>query len=184
MKTNPTALFFAFLLMLTVAGCGGGLCPIDVPDCCRNVVFGCGPFELPFGCSCSDYGYPFTTQSKRVVLPAAVAPETVWNGTLKQRNSSCPGLPDVLKGNLQIFTSSRGVQITVPGYGKLYGQRRSNRYVASGSYSPFTACIGKTRVKMAASKERKAHTSVAMSYHCNGRRVCSAQYDGELQSGS
>jgi hypothetical protein len=42
-------------LALLISGCSGLNCPFERPDCCDNLVFGCGPFDLPDGCDCGDY---------------------------------------------------------------------------------------------------------------------------------
>jgi len=170
----------ATITIVTLGGCGGLGCPLDVPDCCRNVVFGCGPFELPFGCSCSSYGYSATAGAK--ITAASVFPtQNLWKGSLRQQSSSCLGLEKSIQGNLQLTTSSRRVKITVPGYGVLRGHRRNREYRAVGSYKLFGSCVGRARLKLTAAQQGESFASVAVVYQCGGKSLCSAKYHGALK---
>ena len=56
-KTTRPVLLSIVVTAFALTGCegGGGVCPWQRPSCCDNNLFGCGPFDLPQGCSCGDY---------------------------------------------------------------------------------------------------------------------------------
>lgn len=172
----------AIATMCVLSGCGGGFnCPFNPPQCCYNVLFGCGPFDIPFGCECSSYGLARVAPAKAPAMFAGAKVDNVWNGELTRRSSSCPGLPKKLRGKVVVKTTARRITVTVPGYGVLRGQRRGRDYRATGSYAPFTpTCKGKATVTVSPRGRSRAGVSAAMTYGCGERSLCSARYNGAL----
>ena len=173
-------IFFFFCGLL--AGCGGGFnCPFNPPQCCYNVLFGCGPFDIPFGCECSSYGLARVAPATAPATFAGKKVSDVWSGALSRKRSSCPGIPATLRGRVVIKTTGRRIAVTVPGYGVLRGQRRGRVYRAKGAYAPFTpTCQGTATVTLAPQAGRRAGIDAVMSYGCGETNLCSARYRGSL----
>jgi len=172
----------ALLFIVVLSGCGGGFnCPFNPPQCCYNVLFGCGPFDIPFGCECSSYGLARVAPAKSAMTFAGATVDNVWNGTLSRQSSSCPGLPKTLRGKVVVKTTGRRISITVPGYGVLRGQRRGRVYRATGSYAPFTpTCKGIANVTVNPNGRLRAGIGASMTYSCGAAPLCSARYNGAL----
>ncbi|MFM1847809.1 MAG: hypothetical protein RL417_1283 [Pseudomonadota bacterium] len=169
--------------LLLLSGCGGGFnCPFNPPQCCYNVLFGCGPFDIPFGCECSSYGLARLAPKRSPATFAGKQVDNVWSGSISRQRSTCPGLPKTLKGRVVIKTSGRRITVTVPGYGVLRGQRRGRVYRARGSYAPFTpTCKGEAVVTLNPLAKSRSRVKSAMSYGCGETKLCSARYVGSLE---
>jgi hypothetical protein len=179
MKT-PFKSLVLIVLLSQLAGCGGGLnCPFDPPECCYNQLFGCGPFDLPFGCECSAYGL---ARSGAVSAAKARSKEGGWLGELTRMASSCPGSPQRVKGYLEIKARRRAISVRVPGYGTLRGIRRGGRYHVKGSYAPVTpTCSAKVRALFESRSDLAASLTVRVGYGCGGVELCSARYTGTIE---
>lgn len=163
-----------------VTGCGGGLnCPFDPPNCCYNQLFGCGPFELPFGCDCASYGLARTSPA---ALGAATPDGAVRAGDVARVSSSCPGAPKRVRGNLKIHAGRSAITVRVPGYGTLRGVRRGSVYVARGSYAPVTpTCRARVRATLEPTDRASMRISVRVGYGCGRVELCAARYVGNAE---
>ncbi len=182
--------FFLGAAVLLCAGCEGGIdCPIDPPACCENVVFGCGLFDLPQGCSCSQYGLAYT-KLPPAPLTAAVAPRSVspglsgnWSGILQRGATTCSTLPAALRGSVRVAERKGIVNVTIAGYGQLRGKTTTAGYSVTGRYSvPFSSCSAKLATKFTTLRRGTGKAQVQIDYSCSkSKYACSAQYRGTLQ---
>jgi hypothetical protein len=167
------------ILLLFLSGCGGGLnCPIDPPNCCYNALFGCGPFDLQFGCECADYGLSVPEISYSRVNEAAA----IWFAKLTQEKSSCLAAPKKISGNLKITESKRSVRIEVPGYGVLHGKGSAKLgYKLSGQYKiPLSTCSAKITGAYKKNSSNRAMLNTVVSYTCLFAPTCQTSYRGML----
>jgi len=179
MKT-PFKSLVLIVLLSQIAGCGGGLnCPFDPPECCYNQLFGCGPFDLPFGCECSAYGL---ARSGAVAPAKARSKEGGSLGELTRMASTCPGSPQRVKGNLEIKARRRAISVRVPGYGTFRGIRRGGRYRVKGSHAPVTpTCPAQVRASIEPRTDSSAAFKVRVGYGCGAVELCSARYVGTVE---
>lgn len=171
------------LTVVSLSSCGGGLnCPIDPPSCCYDQLFGCGTFDLPFGCTCESYGINSAARASRALqTPMNDSINGAWRGVFVREQSSCAGLPETLRGGIGVSGSRRSVRVAVPGYGVLRGTRYSTGFKASGFFAPFSPlCRGKVQVTFDRNDTTSASVRAAMSYSCGRRSICSARYAGQL----
>jgi hypothetical protein len=186
------------LLVLTISllslGCagGGGFCPINIPSCCYDTLFGCGTFDLPAGCSCSDYGYmsrvdaqkAFGSSNKRSFTSNRGLSGT-WSGIIQKENDSCGSFLKKVNGVVRIHQTPRKTSVYVPGFGSLKGARQSRGFRASGTYRPFmSSCKANVAVKFTTQKRGIAATQTTVSLACPGVNRCSATYTGTVQKNS
>ena len=167
---NRIFFFLFFLLTLGAIGCtgggGGGFCPFNIPSCCYDTLFGCGTFDLPAGCSCSDYGYMARVNTKNL-FPSKPATRSLrvkgdmtgtWSGILNQKSKSC--LMFTLKqvnGVASIRDQKRSVFVTIPGYGRLTGRKNGKVTSAMGSYNGKLLCSSSIAVSITSLKDGVAH---------------------------
>ncbi len=176
---------FAFIIALCATGCGGGIdCPIDTPDCCYNVLFGCGFFDLPSGCSCDHYGLSYQGAAAAFTKPRAVPSRGMngnWSGALQKSQSSSPSFLNRVSGMVAVKEQGNRVTVTVPGYGKLRGLKSSKGYTVSGQYGSFlSTCKSTVRASFIKSRAGSGTLQIGVNYNC-GRSSCSAQYRGTIQ---
>lgn len=182
--------FSSLALLVLVQGCSqGGLCPLDTPDCCENYLFGCGTFDLPFGCTCEQYGVFSATKTPKV--PSAASSKKskptrslsgTWRGGLTRNKSTCLGAPANLNGVLFATERNGKLTIVVPGYGTLRGSGNAARgYKLRGAYVPFlSSCKADIQATFLSPRAGSARINAKLTYSC-GSRSCSAEYQGNLK---
>lgn len=172
------------MIILSLASCGGGLnCPIDPPACCSNVLFGCGTFDLPFGCECSQWGFGRSVPPQRLSGPITRGADLSgsWRGPLNRTTSSCAGLPRTVRGAVAVTTTGQRVTVAIPGYGNLRGTTRATGFSASGALYPFTPlCRADVNTDFTRKNATTNTVRTSLVYTCGRTRVCSAQYVGEM----
>ena len=167
------------LLMRTVlfaTGCDGGFnCPLDRPACCDNVLFGCGTFDLPDGCTCANFLYSPIT---RGYSAARASTTSTLSGTyrveLNRSSSSCAGLLPRVTGSVGVRENKGAVTVTIPGYGVLKGKVVNRIIRAAGSYRAlfFNCTVG---VRTAFSATRPKGTATAdLTISCGSKEPCTA----------
>lgn len=183
---------FVLISLAGVDSCedgGDGDCPFDPPRCCYNVLFGCGPFDLPEGCSCRDYGLFFNRNISSNVMPmknASMASPLLgkeWMGTLMQTGGTCSSAPKQVSGIVIVNRRKDGrVTIAVPGYGNLVGRVRGSTITANGSFTPlFSSCRSQVATTMKKVNSRLSPTRSTFKYVCRSEVVCDAAYSGVLK---
>ena len=190
MRAGQLARSLALGALLAVSsGCDGSFdCPIDVPDCCDNVVFGCGLFDLPMGCTCEQYGRALhhniaALASSQVTksLPSRGLNGT-WSGILKRSSSTCPSFLANVRGVIGVSERKGVVTVFVPGYGRLRGKVRGSGYTVSGSYTPArSSCRAQLRAVVKRSGPAIGNVQLQVNYTCRARSSCASQYRGTLQ---
>jgi hypothetical protein len=192
MRTLQSLLIVAFSLFSLGCSGGGGFCPNNIPSCCYDTLFGCGTFDLPAGCSCSDYGYmsrvdvekAFGSSKQRNVRSSSGLTGT-WSGILKKNTDSCGSLLKQINGVVRIHQTPRKTSVYVPGFGSLKGSRRARGFRASGSYRPFlSSCKANVTVNFISQKRGIASTQSTVAIACPGTYSCSATYKGTVQKNS
>jgi hypothetical protein len=159
-------------------------CPANRPACCDNVLFGCGPFELPDGCSCSTYfsSSAFSSEATRAYSITRSSTGPGFTGTYRTRLTApakvCPGFLPTIGGAVRVRDSRGRVVVTVPGYGVLRGRAVGASLQAKGSYRPLlSACSAALALSMSAPTPT-SRVAVNIAVTCRGIRSCNAQYSG------
>jgi hypothetical protein len=187
--------FLTAAVLFVLCGCagGGGLgggfnCPFNVPSCCYDSLFGCGTFDLPEGCSCSQYGF-YSKENISALQYFSPAPKTAsknlsgtWRGNLKKQSSTCRALPAKVDGIVRIYDNPTSVSVAVPGYGTLRGGKSNTRgFKANGKYSSyFLACRADVSTVFTKSSFSRGTLQANVEYVCGGRVSCTAQYKGTI----
>lgn len=194
---NKYFLIVIFSLMIGAIGCDtsseGGFCPSNIPSCCYDSLFGCGTFELPAGCSCSDYGFMDRVNAKKLlqskpankIVRAKGDLTGVWSGILKQKSNSCSILNlKQINGVASIRDQKRSVILTIPGYGRLTGRKNGKVTSASGTYSKNSICSSIIDINITSMKDGVASLKSHISTRCAMRPQCEANYNGIIQRNS
>lgn len=182
-------IIYCGIVAATVSGCSGGFtCPFNRPACCDNVLFGCGTFELPGGCSCSDYflNANFARQYRMVSyrqFPKRAAPMSsgTWRiVATKDDPSSCPLLLQRLSRKVRIRESARQALLNVPGILTLEGKRVGNKLGLSGERSISSlGCRAKMGATVTLRRALIADVRISINAKCrNPTLSCNATYQG------
>lgn len=179
----------AIALLLAAMGCGGGFsCPFTRPSCCDNAIFGCGPFDLPQGCSCNEYalrtfsGELKSSASKASQSPRAPRDET-WRVALQKTSGNCSYLSNSVTSTVLIRTAGTRVQIRPIGYPTLRGTRsgRSTRVRGTQSVGMLRCQATLSGVISHISSPRGA-TSASIDMACqNSTLSCRATFTGSAR---
>lgn len=170
-----------YITCLVFAGCGGGLnCPLDPPSCCYNNLFGCGTFDLPFGCECSDYGLS-VPEAEAAKNNRIMSSNNDWSGVFNKTSATCPFFRDQISGTLRIQESKNGAKVMVPGYGTLNGRGNvKTGSTLSGTYTvPTSGCKAKVSGLYKRRQSNSSKMSLKIDYVC-GLSKCTASYQGNL----
>ncbi len=176
-------------------GCAGGFdCPFERPACCENVLFGCGPFDLPNGCSCSDYfmksfsGFTLPNQLSRQTLISAkggLADVTgTWRSTGTKTNSTaCPTLPRSATSTLLIREENKKVSVKLLGYSTLRGNRVGEVVRVQGAYKvPFLGCEAFIKSEIKPTSAANSPVTTTVDWRCKvASRSCSVTYTGNAK---
>jgi hypothetical protein len=179
----------ALFITLSVSGCGGGFnCPFQRPSCCDNVLFGCGPFDLPQGCSCGDFFSnsfrgKFAVKQGQLMRMSSATAAGKWRAKLTRKTSNCRSILSSLVSNVTISQSGSRVTMTAPGIATLRGTRTNNTINVTGQYTPMLmlGCDAQVASKMDLSANDRASVTGNVRITCRSRpsNNCSASYSGE-----
>jgi hypothetical protein len=181
---NWSAHFAALLAAITVSGCAGVSCPFNRPACCDNALFGCGPFDLPQGCSCSDYfsrsfsGAPIS-QAARQISSRGVQDST-WRIALEKRSGSCSYLRNSIQTTLLIRSQGKQLQVKALGYPRLRGTRSSRSMKMRGKHQlSFPACTVQLDASILLTNPSQGTAQGSVEISCSASSLsCSATYSG------
>ncbi len=179
---------FSSLLLLSGCNGGGGSCPWDRPSCCDNNLFGCGPFDLPEGCSCGDYlsrsfqGFPIRSSAAPVRQTIAAAGGT-WRVLLTKSGNGCSYLKRRTTATVLIRERNQQVSMKLLGFATLRGNRVGRNVRTRGRVRvPFSRCAADmmSAVSLGSSTAGSVTGSIAVS--CAAQSLsCSATYSGHLR---
>ena len=183
--------FAAIVVCLcALAGCdgGGGSCPWDRPSCCDNVLFGCGPFDLPQGCSCGDYfsrsfqGAPLQSQAGPA-LRTLTTTEGTWRVTLTKAGDGCSYLKKQTTATVLIRERNQQVSLKLLGFVTLRGNRIGRAVRTRGRLkAPLSRCAADIRSDINLSSLRAGSISGAVNVSCARQALsCSATYTGNMK---
>jgi hypothetical protein len=188
-RKNTLALAAFFLIFTAFSGCGGGFnCPFDRPSCCDNILFGCGPFDLPQGCSCSDFfSYSsrgsFAVKRGELMRMTATTAAGRWRVRLNRQSSNCRNVLSTVVSNMTLSQSGSRVTLTAPGIATMRGTRTNNTINTTGQYTPllFIGCDAQLSSRMQLTANDKASVTGSVKIICKNRPAnnCSASYSGE-----
>ena len=182
------------IFLVGMAGCGGLSCPFQRPSCCDNVLFGCGTFDLPDGCSCSDY---FLSSSSAVskMLTREVAPMSrarrvsrsttgVWRLTARKADSAaCPYLPRTIQRKVVVRESRGRAEMKVPGLLSLSGSRSGDTIALGGERSLRQyGCEAKVNATISLASGRSGSVRLVLDNRCVSANLrCAVTYVGEMR---
>lgn len=183
------------LLTSIVSGCAGGFdCPFERPSCCDNVLFGCGPFDLPNGCSCGDYflksftGFNLPNQFPNQTLISAkggLADVTgTWRATGSKTNANaCPTLPRSATSTLLIREENKKVSVKLLGYSTLRGNRVGEVVRVQGAYKmPLLGCEAFIKTEISPASATNSPVTTTVDWRCKvPSRSCSVTYKGNAK---
>lgn len=179
-------LLLGCLTAVILTGCEGGNCPFQRPACCDNALFGCGPFDLPNGCSCGDYfsrSFRGAIQQPRENLftRADLSMDGTWRVSLTKTSGGCSYLQKTAKGTLLVRERSKKVSIKVRGVATLRGDRRNKRVGARGQVkSVFPKCTASISSAFTLIDSMNANVSGGVVVSCsNSSLSCQASYEGK-----
>jgi hypothetical protein len=176
--------------LYSLVGCegGGGSCPWERPSCCDNVLFGCGPFDLPQGCSCGDYfsrsfqGAPLQSQSESA-RRALTTTEGTWRVTLTKSGDGCSYLKKQTTATVLIRERNQQVSLKLLGFVTLRGSRVGRTMRTRGRLKvPFSRCAADVKSDINLSSLRAGTVSGSVAVSCAREGLsCSATYSGSLK---
>lgn len=183
--------FAAIVVCLyALAGCdgGGGSCPWERPSCCDNVLFGCGPFDLPQGCSCGDYfsrsfqGAPLQPQSD-TTRRALTTTEGTWRVTLTKSGNGCSYLKKQTTATVLIRERNQQVSLKLLGFVTLRGNRVGRTVRTRGRLKvPFSRCAADVKSDINLSGLQAGSVSGTVAVSCSRAALsCSATYTGSMK---
>jgi hypothetical protein len=177
------------LITILASGCdGGGSCPFQRPSCCDNQLFGCGPFDMPQGCSCDDYlsrsfqGAALRSSAERKAPPSD-STEGTWRVSLRKVTPGCPQLSRQSQRTIIARERRRRVELKLLGYANLRGSRAARLVRARGQYRTlFPRCVADAQVKMSLIDPRSARVSAEIQVSCAQSALsCAATFEGVAQ---
>jgi len=180
----------ACVLAIIVAGCngGGGNCPWERPSCCDNNLFGCGPFDLPQGCSCGDYssrsfqGFPLMTR-------AAPPPSTslsmngTWRLALQKNGSACTYLSKQSTSTVLVRERKQQVSMKLVGFTTLRGNRIGKALKPRGRMRiPHPKCSAEVDADVTLTGPATANVVGTVTVTCLDQSLsCTTTYRGNLK---
>jgi hypothetical protein len=182
-KTRPAhfaTLFFAIVL----SACAGVSCPLTRPACCDNALFGCGPFDLPQGCSCGDYfSRSFSGAPKSVATKQASSrgiQDSTWRISLERKSGDCSYLRNSIQTTLLIRSVGRQIQAKALGYPRLRGTRTSRSMKMRGKrQTGFAACTVQLDASIILTNPSEGTAQGSIEISCPASDLsCSATYYG------
>ena len=175
--------------LLFASGCtgGGGNCPWERPSCCDNNLFGCGPFDIPQGCSCGDYfsrsfqGFPL--QQKAVPRRSTLnTMEGTWRVSLQKNGSGCSYLSKQSTATLLVRERSQQVSVKLLGFVTLRGSRTGKNVKPRGQIKmPYPRCTADVTTDITLSSATTGTLTGTIAVTCQNQSLsCAASYNGSL----
>jgi hypothetical protein len=174
------------IVSIAMAACdGGGSCPFQKPSCCDNALFGCGPFDIPQGCSCSDYfsrawsGAPRGSLTAQQVATKGTTDGT-WRMSLQKDSGGCDYLSKTTVQNVQIREQRGRVTAKVMGIANMRGDRVDRRARLRGRVrSPLPRCESDIVANLTLVNPAVLSITGSISVVCSDRKLsCRASYTG------
>jgi hypothetical protein len=177
-------------LVFALAGCegGGGNCPWNRPSCCDNHLFGCGPFDLPQGCSCGDYlsrsfrGDPL--QSKAAPVRQTLnSLQGTWRALLTKNGNDCSYLKKQTTTTVLIRERNQQITMKLLGLATLRGNRVGRNVRTRGQMRvPLSQCSAEVKSDVTLSSANAGTISGTINVTCRSQNLsCSAAYSGALK---
>jgi hypothetical protein len=171
----------AFVLV----GCSGANCPFNRPACCDNALFGCGPFDLPQGCSCGDYfsrsfhGAPKSEPAMIAQSPKRIQDST-WRISLEKQSGNCSYLRESIQTTLLVRSQGRQLQVKALGYPRFRGSRTSRSMkIRSKRQLGFPRCMVQLDASIVLSSSSQGNAQGAVDIACSTQALsCSATFSG------
>jgi len=177
------------LLLVTgaIVSCsGGGSCPFERPSCCDNALFGCGPFDLPQGCSCGDYfsrsfsGSALGVRAESEKKKAALTTNGSWRVALARTSGGCAYLDERVNQTLLIRERNKRLVVKVIGVGTMKGDRVDREAKVRGQFKTLSPlCVTEMwgDVRLVSSSALNVSSSIAVT--CKEKKLsCTASYSG------
>jgi hypothetical protein len=188
MKRSVIAALVLLVPLTLLLGCSGADCPFTKPSCCDNALFGCGPFDLPQGCSCSDYfsrsfsGVPKTSASTRALSVRGLQ-DASWRLDLQRDGKGCAYLSSSVRNTITIRSLGRRVEVKALGYPKLRGLRTNRSLRARGMHRLiFPRCSITIDASMIQESENKGRVSGTAVIACQQEALsCTTRFTGVAQ---
>lgn len=171
-------------------GCNGGgaNCPWERPSCCDNNLFGCGPFDIPQGCSCGDYlsrsfqGFPIQSKaaSSRQTLNTS---EGTWRVALTKSGDGCSYLKKQAVTTLLLRERNQQISAKLLGFVTLRGNRVGRNVRTRGRIKvPFSQCLADVKSAITLSSATAGKVTGTVDVSCPTPNLsCSASYSGTLK---
>ena len=178
-------LIVSFMMM----SCNGGAsCPFERPSCCDNALFGCGPFDLPQGCSCGDYfSRSFSGGALRVHPKSGkrgeLSSDGIWRVALERTSGGCSYLDDKINQTLLIRERNRKVVVTILGVSTLRGNRMNREAKVRGQFRTISPrCVAEMRGDLSMVSASSLNVSSFVSVVCKQKELsCTASYAGRAK---
>lgn len=174
---------------VVIAGCtGGGNCPWERPSCCDNALFGCGPFDIPEGCSCGDYfsrsfqGFPLTQKASRRPLTSNSVDGT-WRATLQKNGGDCDYLSQNSTATVLMRETKQQVNVKMLGFVTLRGNRAGRNIKPKGQLKfPFPRCTADVSSDINLTSATSGTVNGTVKVVCQKQELsCSAMFSGQLK---
>lgn len=191
MKRLLQACVLSLITVPLSVGCAGINCPYNRPACCDNALFGCGPFDLPQGCSCSDYfsrSYSGTTLQNVVAsrstgsspLAKRFVHDATWRISIQKQDDNCPYISDSIQSTIMIRTQGKRVEVKIPGYSKLRGLRSNRSMRVRGIHQlQFPSCIATIEASIIHESQTAGSASGKLGVVCQQSSLsCSTTFQG------
>jgi hypothetical protein len=174
---------------LLLIGCeGGGNCPWNRPSCCNNKLFGCGPFDIPQGCSCSNYfsrsfqGFPLEHKATppRSTLNTM---EGTWRVALQKSGGGCSYLNKQSTATVLVRERNQQVTVKLLGFVTLRASRSGRNLKPRGQLKlPYLRCTADVTSDINLSSATTAALTGNVVVSCLKKSLsCSASYTGYLK---
>ena len=173
-----------------IVGCngGGGNCPWERPSCCDNNLFGCGPFDLPQGCSCGDYfsrsfqGFPIQ-QRRTPQRSTPLSMEGTWRLAVQKNGGGCSYLSKQSTATVLIRDRNQQVSAKLLGFVTLRGNRSGRNVRPRGQIKvPFPRCVADVTTNINLSSATSGAVTATVNVSCQNQSLsCSTSYSGSIK---
>lgn len=177
------------LVAILFVGCDGGAnCPWERPSCCDNALFGCGPFDLPQGCSCGDYfsrsfrGAPLQKGlSQAPMTPNSM--EGTWRVSLQKNGSGCSYLSKSTTATVLVRERKQQVSLKMLGFVTLRGNRSGKNVKPRGQFKlPLQRCSADISSDINLSSATSGAVNGTIRVACQNQALsCATSYSGQLK---
>jgi hypothetical protein len=171
---------------VVIVGCDSGAsCPFDRPTCCDNALFGCGPFDIPQGCSCEDYfsrAFSGAPLQKKIMSGKIreVSTGGTWRISLKRTGAACAYLSEKITRTVLIRERRGNVTAKIVGFANLRGDRVGRNAKLRGQLKvPVSRCVANMVADFRLVSAPQALVTGTVTVQCKDARLtCDAAYSG------